>query len=157
MRTLILGVGNILMGDEGFGQYIIEELSKEKLPEGVDLLDAGTATLDIADLVIDYQRLIILDTVKTGDKPGSIYKFRPEDIRQRKQEELSLHQCSLLDAINMLKITQDVPSDIMIIAIEPEDVSMRIGISNTLRNKTSKIKQLIQEELKNDCHRIKAN
>ncbi len=157
MKTLIIGVGNILMGDEGFGPYIIEELKGLDLPEGVSLLDAGTATLDIADLVAGYERLIILDTVKSNGTPGDIYKFKPDDIAQKKETELSLHQYSLLDAVGMLRITQDIPSDITIIAIEPKDVSMKIGISHILKERISKIKQLILKELKNDCHRIKAS
>jgi len=147
MKTLIIGTGNILMADEGFGPYIITELEAERLPEGVDLLDAGTATLDIADTLSGYERLIIIDTIKAGGAPGKIYKFSPEDIRQKSQTQFSLHQSTLLDTINMLRLTKDAPVDITIFAIEPEDVSMKIGISDRLKEKVAVLKVLLKKEL----------
>lgn len=146
-KVLIIGVGNILLGDEGFGPHLVDELEKDTLPEGVDLLDAGVATLDLASLVNGYRKLIILDTIRAGGRAGDLYKFRPEDIKQKKTIGLSLHQGTLLEAIDMMKLTGDVPEDIVIFAVEPENIKMKIGLSKKIRDKISEIKRCILNEV----------
>jgi len=147
-KILVVGTGNILMADEGFGPSMIKELAKEVLPAGVELLDAGTAGLDSAVLSDKYDKAVIIDTIKAGGSAGDMYRFRPQDIKQKKPLELSLHQASLIDSINMLKITEDAPKDIIILAVEPRDLSMKMGLSETLKGKIPEMKRLVMEEIK---------
>ena len=81
-RIAVVGVGNILMGDEGIGVKVVEELRKERLPEGVELFDGGTAFHVLVDDLIDFDKLIIVDAVLGGESPGTIYRFEFGELEE---------------------------------------------------------------------------
>ncbi|MBU2567999.1 MAG: hydrogenase maturation protease, partial [Elusimicrobia bacterium] len=80
-KIAVVGFGNILMGDEGVGVYIIEELQKNYSPlatrNPLEFIDGGTAAVDVLLSLKDVDKLIIIDAVKNGGIPGDIYKFHP--------------------------------------------------------------------------------
>ena len=79
-KTAVIGVGNILMGDEGIGVRAIQALEHESLPKDVTLIDGGTAFPALAGDLTDYSKLIIVDAVNGGASPGTIYRFQLEEI-----------------------------------------------------------------------------
>ncbi len=117
-RTLILGVGNILFGDEGFGVHVIRALEGSALHKGVDLLDGGTAALDLLNHIAGYQRLIVIDTVQGGEPPGSIYRFTPDDFTPERKLLTSVHQIDLIDVLQMADSPVCKPASIVIFGLE---------------------------------------
>ncbi|MFZ6016620.1 MAG: HyaD/HybD family hydrogenase maturation endopeptidase [Nitrospirota bacterium] len=147
-KILILGVGNLLLKDEGIGIHAIRELEKSVLPENVQLLEAGTVSHQFLPLFNQIDYLIVIDALEVGDRPGLIYKFSPEDIKFRSEQKLSLHQMSLMDILNMVALTGKMPKTI-IFGIQPEDVSSwSLELSDTVRDAIPRIKELILAELK---------
>ena len=79
-RILVLGVGNLLMGDEGVGIHAIRELMERTHPPHVDIIDGGTAGLDLLHVMEGYQKVLIIDAVDVGEEPGAILRFSPQDV-----------------------------------------------------------------------------
>lgn len=147
-KILILGVGNLLLKDDGFGVHAVREIEKSALPENVHLLEAGTVSHQFLPLFNESDYLLVVDAVDAGDTPGSIYKFSPEDVTYSKEQKLSLHQMSLLDVLGMASLTGRVPKT-LIFGVQPEDVSSwSLELSDAVRGAIPKIKELIFAELK---------
>lgn len=75
MKTLVLGIGNLLLGDEGLGVHAARALAGEQLPDAVTVIDAGTAILDALPFIERADRVIVVDAVQAGEAPGTIYRF----------------------------------------------------------------------------------
>jgi len=147
-KTLILGVGNLLLKDEGVGVHVAQRMMEMALPQNVEVMDAGTATLDVLPLVDDVDRLIIVDVLKGGGAPGTIYKLIPEDVMQGKQEPLSLHQIDVLQMLDMCALLGSKPSTV-IIGIEPKEIDPAVELSPEVEAAIPRIIELVLEEITN--------
>jgi len=145
-KTLVLGVGNLLLKDEGVGVHVAQRMMEMDLPENVEVVDGGTATLDILPLVDGVDRLIIVDALKAGEAPGTIYKIAPEDIVKDEQEALSLHQIDLLQMLDMCALIGSKPSTV-IIGIEPKEINFSVGLSSEVEGRIPRVVELVMEEI----------
>lgn len=129
---LVVGIGNILLKDEGVGVRVVEELaSRYALSEEVELLDGGTAGFDLLSSLKGRRKIIIIDALKMDDAPGSVYRCSPSDLVER-TAGYSLHDVGVLGVIRILRILGE-QSDIEIVGIVPEDVStMEIALSDSV-------------------------
>lgn len=151
-KVLILGVGNLLLRDEGFGVHLIRAIEGTSLPENIRLLEAGTLGHQLIPLFHSIDYLIVIDVIEAGDRPGSIFKFSPDDVKFRSEQKLSLHQISLIDILQMAELTGAKPKTI-IIGIQPKDISSwSLDLSDEIKDAIPRVKDLVFEELK----RIKA-
>jgi hydrogenase maturation protease len=123
-RLLVLGVGNLLLTDDGAGVHAVKELGQENEwdPDKVDFLDGATFTQDIFYIFQEYERVLVLDTVKGGREPGTVYRFTEENLRDNYQQRLSLHDIDLLDSLKMAELLGNKP-ELMVIGIEPLTIS----------------------------------
>jgi len=122
-KVLILGIGNTLRSDDGLGVYIVRHMEESgtPLPEGVSLLDGGTAGFDLLGLIDGYDKIVIVDALKTNDKPGSIYRFTPEHAVES-SARFSLHEVGIMEVIKTLRIMDNNP-EIEFVGIVPENIS----------------------------------
>ena len=146
--TAILGIGNILLKDDGIGVHIIKELEEEKLPSTIELVDGGTSTLDTLNYFLDYEKVIVIDSLKAGYEPGTIYKIKPEDIKNYKKENLSIHDVQILDVVKMANMFNKYP-DVTIFGIEPEEITFDTEMTNCMKMKIPEVIKLIKKELNN--------
>ena len=102
-KTLIMGIGNLLLGDEGVGVHAARALSRVQLPEWVEVLDVGTAFLDALPALENAERIIVMDAMKAQGKPGTVYRV-PLDQCERRECLDSLHN---FDIFRMLAIAQN--------------------------------------------------
>ncbi len=144
-RILILGVGNILMKDEGIGVHVAEELEKRTLPGNVDVMDAGTAVIDTMSYFKNVRKLIVVDAVRAGRVPGTIYRFKPEDMFENKK--ISLHQMGLLETLSMARELGMCPEDVIVIGIEPEIIKPELGLSEKLTRKIPDVVNAVIKEI----------
>ncbi len=126
MRILVLGIGNFLRSDDGVGLHVIEALRKENLGDNVHLME-GLSNLDIFEALKDYEKIIIIDAIKSGGKPGTIYQLSLKDFKD-KQTVHSFSTHLNMDFPTMLELGKKVfpnkiPEDIIIIAIEVNDIT----------------------------------
>jgi len=126
MKILILGIGNLLRSDDGVGLHVIEALRKEETGDNIDLIEAVSG-LDILDAIKGYDRIILVDAIKTGGEPGTIYELSLKDI-QDKHTNHSFSTHLNMDLQTMLELGDrlfpgKIPKDIRVIAVEAEDVT----------------------------------
>lgn len=121
-RIVVLGVGNILLGDEGAGVHAVRELERSyTFPPNVDLVDGGTAGLDLLSFVEEAEYLIVIDCVQADSEPGTIFRFVPDDIPPEFSYQSSLHQISLMEVLSLAEFMGKRP-ETLIVGIQPENV-----------------------------------
>jgi len=147
-KVLILGVGNLLLKDDGFGVHLIKELEGTPFPENIQLLEAGTVGHQLIPLFREIDHLIVIDTVEASDSPGSIFRFSPDDMNFPSEQKVSLHQISLIDVLQMAEMTGAKPKTV-IISVQPKDISTwGLELSDEVKASIQKVKEIIFKELK---------
>jgi hydrogenase maturation protease len=147
-KVLILGVGNLLLRDDGFGVHFINSLRTIDFPSNISLIEAGTVSHQLIPLLREISHLIVVDVVEAGDTPGSVFRFSPDDMTFPGEQKVSLHQISLIDVLHMAALTGGKPSTI-IIGVQPGDTtSWSMELSDELKAIIPKVRDLIFEELR---------
>lgn len=122
-KILILGIGNILLGDEGFGVRAVEYLQKNySWPENIDLLDGGTRGLLLLADLMEKDLVIILDIILAGEEPGSMYFMENEDLDKSLNIRESMHQHSINDVLVSCELAGHRP-DVLVFGFEPFNFS----------------------------------
>ena len=98
---LVLGVGNLVLTDEGVGVHVAQRLQKMDLPSHVEVLDGGTSGFDLLDDIEGRKKVVVVDTVKGGGPPGTIYRMTTEDIEEAPKSRLSLHDIDMTDLLKL--------------------------------------------------------
>lgn len=147
-KILIAGIGNLLLTDEGIGVHIVQELSRLKLPENVELADIGTASFDLLTFMEGKDKVIIIDALVSDDKPGTLYRLSPDDLISGKRKLLtSLHQFGIPQVLNLLR-QKNPKIKITIFGIVPKDYqTYSIELTPELAKALPKIIQQIMESL----------
>jgi hydrogenase maturation protease len=127
--TIVMGMGNILKSDDGVGIHVARILAAISLPPFVTVLDAGTAVMDQLPHLLKAERLICIDAVETGDRPGSIFRFSPGDVHYRPGYHTSSHQLSLFDVLKMTSSLTGRDLPVTIVGIQPKCLDFGIGLS----------------------------
>ncbi len=147
LKIMVMGVGNVLLSDEGLGVHFIDSLTKESLPENVELLEGGTAGLELVHLIQEVDFLIIVDAVNAEDEPGAIFRFEPEDIRiLPPQFEVSFHQVGILEVWAMANVLGKAPKT-LIFGIQPKTLEMGLELTPEIREVLPKVKELVLQEI----------
>jgi len=124
MKTIILGVGNTLLSDEGVGIHVLDALAKTTLPqEGVvDLIDGGTLSFTLAVAIEEADSLIVVDAAQLKSPPGTLRLFQGEDMDNflRGNRKSSVHEVGLTDLMAIAQLTERWPEKRALVAIQPE-------------------------------------
>ncbi len=145
---LILGIGNLLLKDEGVGVQIAQKMMKTRLPANVEVLDGGTASLDLISYLKGRKKVIVIDCVRGGDKPGTIYRLTPEDIEKDENKILSLHQVDFQQTLHLwAELSKKIPK-VVVIGIEPKNYSSwGMELSSLVKKRVPKIIELVKKEI----------
>ena len=147
--TIVLGLGNPLMSDEGIGVLLVNRLSElsENYPEA-DFVDAGTGGLNLLHLFEGREKAILVDCANMEEEPGTINKFTPVQVKSVKQlAHQSLHEQDLMKIIEMANMLGQCPKEIVIFGIQPENVSLGQTISSRLEKRIVEYIHIICKEL----------
>jgi hydrogenase maturation protease len=128
--TLVAGLGNILLSDDGVGVHAVKMLSR-KPPHGVVIADVGTAILEALPLFEDAQRVLIIDAMQAGGQPGEIYHV-PAAKLGRGISPLSLHQMGVIEALRVMQVTH--PPHIELIGVEPVVIDYGSQLSHAVQH-----------------------
>jgi len=129
-RVLVLGLGNLLMGDEGIGVHAVRELWKRTLPAHVDVVDGGTAGLEILELMQGYDKVVIIDAVDAGMEPGTILRFGSQDVTfEEVDAALSLHQEKVLRVLKLAEYLGRDLAPVVIYGMQPEAMGWSTELS----------------------------
>jgi hydrogenase maturation protease len=147
-KIVILGVGNLLLSDEGVGVHVANELTKIDLPPEVSVVEGGTDGFRLLNVITETDRLIVIDAVKGGAEPGSIYRFDIDEVRNCPSGfKTSAHQIGILEVIDLSGLIGKTPHT-TVIGIEPKSLEMGMELTPEIKSKIPRIIELIFEELK---------
>ena len=148
-RISLIGVGNILLQDEGVGVQAVEALRKRfDFPEDVRLIDGGTLGLDLLPFIEGMERILFVDAVDLQKEPGTIAIIEDEDLPSFLAPKLSLHHVGLSDLLFASSFMGIRPSKITLIGIQPEKVEVGLTLSATVTENFEKFLKTILEKLR---------
>ena len=139
--TIVIGLGNPLMADEGIGVALIEELSKRaaagKLPnDAIEYYDGGCGGMYLLHAIAGRQKVILIDCCLMNTEPGTIRRFTPDDVQSVKQmAHLSLHEVDILKVIELAKKIGQCPREIVIFGIEPLKITQQMHLNAPIEAK----------------------
>ncbi len=146
-RVVVLGVGNLLLSDEGVGVHVANKLMEMDLPPEVDVVEGGTDGFRLMNVVTGAARLIVVDAVKGGGPPGSIYRFDIKDAPTYPDEyKTSVHQIGILEVVHLSELIGEAP-ETTIIGVEPKSLDMGMELSPEVKAKVPRIIELVLEEI----------
>jgi hydrogenase maturation protease len=123
--TLILGIGNLVMTDDGVGVRVINHLQERyRFPENIDIIDGGTLGLEILPYLEGVQRLIIVDAVETGGSPGTLVRLSGDEINVAFRTMLSPHQVGLQDLLLVAGLQGFAPEEMCLLGVQPAEICM---------------------------------
>jgi len=143
---LVLGIGNVLLRDEGVGVHVVRAMEKEPLPDGVELLDGGTAGADLLDVVSDRIKLVVVDALDADVPPGTILRMTPEDLATP-SAGVSLHEFGIAETLAMAGHLKCEPRDVTIIAVKPWDIRCGLELSDEMRRCLPDIVEMVLDAI----------
>lgn len=133
-KIVILGVGNILMQDEGFGVRVVEELTRRyRFPDNVLVLDGGTLGMELLRFVTGADRLLIIDAVSGGGNPGDLYQFANEEVKAYFKNKVSLHELGIQDVLAALELLEQPVREVVILGIQPAVIDVGLELSEAVQ------------------------
>jgi hydrogenase maturation protease len=145
-KFLILGVGNIILKDEGVGVHVAHRMQQMSLPSDVEVLDGGIKGLDLVDFIEDREKVVVVDAVKAGAPPGTLFRFTDKDLAGKKGMIRSAHGIDLSDVIAIAAFTGKKP-DIVFLGIEPEDLNVGMELSPLIEKNIPVLINLVMKEI----------
>lgn len=147
LNVLVLGLGNILLSDEGVGVRAIEELQRRyDCSDAVEIVDGGTIGLELLPYFDERSHVLIVDAVKADNQPGSIVRI--DDPPAYFSARTSPHQIGLADVMGLAAITDNLPDNIALFGIEPKQLSTGLTLSREVAQNLSRLVDMVVAELK---------
>ena len=153
---LVLGIGNILLKDEGAGVHVVRELTARAERGGspgrhdVELYDGGTFGIDLLDTIANRRKVIVIDAVRADAAPGTVLRFTAADLAQREEADLSLHQVGLCETLAMARQLGCAPEEVVIFGIVPATLESGLELSPQVAAVMPRVIDLVLAELKNN-------
>ncbi|MFO1371941.1 MAG: HyaD/HybD family hydrogenase maturation endopeptidase [Candidatus Competibacteraceae bacterium] len=130
MKVVVLGLGNILLRDEGVGVRVVEALPERYLlPAEVEVVDGGTAGMDLLNTLAGCDHLLICDAVRTGAPPALVVKLAAAEVPALFLTRFSPHQLGLADVLATLTLTGEAPTTMTLVGVVPLDLELGIELS----------------------------
>jgi hydrogenase maturation protease len=146
--VLVLGIGNILLGDEGVGVRVVEDLRQAgPAPAGVELMDGGTAGMALIDVIAGRRHVIIVDAVKTGAAPGTIVILHDAEIPAGFRGRTSPHALGIGDVLAVLTLQGEAPARLTLIGIEPDSLDFGLELSPLIAARRAEMADLVRAEM----------
>jgi hydrogenase maturation protease len=147
-KVTVLGIGNILLSDEGFGvKVVLKMMQNYQFPENVCLVDGNVLGLSLLGTISDTDYLIVVDAVKNKGEPGTVYRIDTKDIPNRIRAKNSLHQVDFLEALTLCQALDHVPETV-IFGVEPKDIeTVQDKLTPEIKDKMNAVINMVLTEL----------
>ena len=133
MAILVLGLGNTIMTDDGFGVRVVEALSSRFRFHGdVTLLDGGTLGLDLLPHLEEIQKLLIIDALQMQAPPGQVFRLEGEEVPRAFASKLSVHQMGVQDLLAVSELMGHLPPELVVWGVQPECIEMGTELTPTV-------------------------
>ena len=147
-RVLIAGVGNIFLGDDGFGVEVVKRLAGCELPEGVEVKDFGIRGMDLAyALQDDYELVVLVDATPRGERPGTVYLIEPE-IKDDGEVSLDTHGMDPVKVIKLSRVLGARPTRTLVVGCEPQVIVTGEDYDDMLMELSEPVLEGVEEAVK---------
>jgi hydrogenase maturation protease len=155
VKTLVLGIGNVLLQDEGLGIHALAELQRRfTFDEGVELLDGGTAGVALLRYLDGRGHVVVIDAIAAGHPPGTVFRVEGEDVPRTFHQRISPHQIGLSDVLATALITDALPARIVMFGVEPKDLTTGLELTSEVDASLEKLVCAVVEELRHLGHTV---
>ena len=152
-RTLVLGLGNPLMGDDGVGLAALARLRDEyEIPELVFLVDGGTWGMSLLPLIESAEDLVLVDAINTNSVPGTVVRLERGELPRYFAHKLSPHQIDLREVLALAEWRQTLPRELVALGVQPLAVELGEGLSLPVANALDDLVELVVEHLETRGH-----
>jgi hydrogenase maturation protease len=139
-RIVLLGLGNILLSDEGVGVHAVNAMKEQySFSPPIDIIDGGTLGLDLLPLFQDRDRILIIDAVDFGKSAGTIGALEGDAIPSALNPRLSAHHIGVADLLVTAKLTRTVPPSVSLVGIQPKSLDVGLEMTNDIKNQFGSI------------------
>ena len=146
--VLVLGMGNLLLEDEGLGIRALELLQQRyEIPPGLELLDGGTTGMGLLDDMSRREHVLVLDACQTGDPPGTLIRLADDQVPVYFSMRISPHQLGLSDVLATLELSGEKPADVIVLGLVPHSLEMCLELSNVVAAKLDSLAEAAASEL----------
>ena len=133
-EVTVLGVGNVILQDEGFGVRVVEYLdSRYEFPEDVQLVDGGTLGIELTQYVTGTKKLLIIDSINGGAAPGTRFRFENDAVMAHFQDKLSAHEVGVQDVLALLTVTGRKVPEVAVIGAQPYRVEAGVELTREMQ------------------------
>ena len=149
MKILVLGLGNILCGDDGLGSAVVAEVERDyELPENVELVDGGTLGLALLPLLQDTDVAIFVDAIRDGDAAaGTFVRIDGSAVLPAVRDRLSVHQIGVADLLDAARLTGRYPPELILLGLVPATLALGLGLSEEVRRNVPRLVGALRDEL----------
>ena len=129
-EVTVLGVGNIILRDEGFGVRVAEYLDRHyEFPEDVQIIDGGTLGIELTQYVTGTKKLLVIDSINGGAAPGTRFHLRNDEVMAHFQDKLSAHEVGIQDVLALLTVTGHKVPEVVVLGAQPFDLEAGVELS----------------------------
>ena len=152
---LVLGLGNVLLGDDGLGAAAIARIERDyRIPPGVRFEDGGTLGLSLLGLIADSDRVILVDAVRADAPPGTLVRLDGADVADAVWNRLSPHQVGVADLLEAARLIDCYPSAVTLLGLVPEVIDLAVVRSSAVDNALDEFVAAIVGEVKSLGYRM---
>ena len=157
-QITVLGIGNILLQDEGFGVRVVEELQRRyRFSDTVQLLDGGTLGLDLLGFIDGTVKLLILDAVDGEAAPGTFFRFEGDALQTYFHEKVSLHELGVKEILISLELAEKKVQEVIIIGVQPQSLDLGLELTAVIASKVDMVIDAVIRQLQNWGATVTAN
>jgi hydrogenase maturation protease len=148
--VIVMGIGNILMQDDGVGIHTIWKLQEtDSFPEDIELeiIDCGTMSDIYVFIDTPVDKIIIIDAVRAHGKPGAIYRLTPDVFESEKEDIVSAHALNFKENLAMMRLLGIAPEEMIIIGVEPGQMAPGMNLTSEVESKLPELVSIIRREI----------
>jgi len=158
VKALVLGIGNLLIGDEGVGCLTVEALSRRyTLPPSVECVDGGTAGFELLSMIDSKEHVILIDALRNDMEPGTVVMVEGEHVPKAFMARTTPHQLGICDVLAAAQLTEIMPKHLTLYGIEPKQMEVGIGLTPEVQAGMEKIICAVVDQLRHYGYEVKHN
>ena len=158
MQALVLGIGNLLIGDEGVGCKTVEELARRyTLPPSVECVDGGTAGFELLPMLAGRDHVILIDALRDDREPGTVIMVEDEHVPRAFMARTTPHQLGICDVLAAAQLTDAMPGRLTLFGIEPKELEVGIGLSPEVEAAMEKTIRAVVDQLRHFGYEVQRN
>ena len=146
-RTVIIGLGNPLMADDGLGIEVLDQLRPFEFRPQVELVDGGTWGMNLLHIIEEHDHVLLVDAINTGVPPGTLIVLERDEIPRYLSQKVSPHQVDLRDVLALAEFRGRLPLHTVAMGLQPEVVEMRTGLSRSLKHHLDRLEMAVFSRL----------